>query len=71
MKSFLNILLLIYLSVNCVFAKDNSDTTIIRTHLTAITKTGKFRTYKNLDQLNKTAEYIENNWLFNNLRCYL
>lgn len=27
--------------------------------MTAITKTGKFRTYKNIDQLNKTADYIK------------
>lgn len=41
------------------FATTVSDTTIIKSHLTAITKTGKFRTYKNIDQLNKTAEYIK------------
>ncbi|HEX6428689.1 MAG TPA: M28 family peptidase [Niastella sp.] len=27
--------------------------------MTAITKTGQFRTYKNIDQLNKTADYIK------------
>ncbi len=41
------------------FATTISDTTIIKSHLTAITKTGKFRTYKNIDQLNSTAEYIK------------
>jgi Zn-dependent M28 family amino/carboxypeptidase len=41
------------------FATTVSDTTIIKSHLTAITKTGEFRTYKNIDQLNKTAEYIK------------
>lgn len=41
------------------FATTISDTTIIKSHLTAITKTGKFRTYKNIDQLNKTADYIK------------
>lgn len=41
------------------FAMTISDTTIIKSHLTAITKTGKFRTYKNIDQLNKTADYIK------------
>jgi Zn-dependent M28 family amino/carboxypeptidase len=40
-------------------ASPNSDTTQIRTHLTAITKTGQFRTYRNLDQLNQTADYIK------------
>jgi hypothetical protein len=41
------------------FATTISDTTIIKTHLTVITKTGQFRTYKNIDQLNKTADYIK------------
>jgi Zn-dependent M28 family amino/carboxypeptidase len=41
------------------FATTISDTTIIKSHLTAITKTGRFRTYKNIDQLNKTADYIK------------
>lgn len=41
------------------FARTISDTTIIKSHLTAITKTEKFRTYKNIDQLNKTADYIK------------
>jgi Zn-dependent M28 family amino/carboxypeptidase len=36
-----------------------SDTAIIKSHLTAITKTGKFRTYNNIDELNKTADYIK------------
>jgi Zn-dependent M28 family amino/carboxypeptidase len=41
------------------FATTISDTTVIKSHLTAITKTGEYRTYKNIDQLNKTAEYIK------------
>jgi hypothetical protein len=41
------------------FATTIADTTIIKSHLTSITKTGEFRTYKNIDQLNKTAEYIK------------
>jgi hypothetical protein len=41
------------------FANTGSDTTMIKTHLAAITKTGQFRTYKNIDQLNKTADYIK------------
>jgi hypothetical protein len=36
-----------------------SDTVIIKKHLTAITKTVKFRTHTNIDQLNKTADYIK------------
>lgn len=51
--------LLFLLATGHCFATNNSDTTIIKTHLTAITKTGEFRTYKNIDQLNKTADYIK------------
>jgi Zn-dependent M28 family amino/carboxypeptidase len=35
-----------------------SDTAIIRTHLVVITKTDTPRTYQNIGQLNKTADYI-------------
>jgi hypothetical protein len=51
-------LFLLLLTSYC-FAATISDTTIIKSHLTAITKTGKYRTYKNIDQLNKTANYIK------------
>jgi len=37
-----------------------TDTALIKSHLTTLTKTPKFRTEKNLDQLNKTADYIKN-----------
>lgn len=37
----------------------NSDTTIIRSHLIALTKTERSRTYYNVQQLNQTAAYIE------------
>lgn len=54
------ILLSILLSVTAIcFAADSSDTAIIKSHLTAITKTGSSRTYKNIDQLNATADYIK------------
>ncbi|MES2616384.1 MAG: M28 family peptidase [Bacteroidota bacterium] len=43
-----------------VFANEVSDTSLIRKHLTAITKTKGYRTHNNLDQLNYTAEYILN-----------
>lgn len=51
-------LLLLLVTGNC-FATADSDTTIIKAHLTVITKTGQYRTYKNIDQLNKTADYIK------------
>lgn len=36
-----------------------SDTTIIKKHLTVITKTKGYRTHKDLTQLNQTADYIQ------------
>lgn len=36
-----------------------SDTTTIKSHLTVLTKTKGFRTYTNIDLLNKTADYIQ------------
>lgn len=48
-----------FLFVGHCFATNYSDTTIIKYHLTAITKSKKFRTYKNIEQLNETAEYIK------------
>lgn len=57
-KKNISTLLFLCISGYC-FATGISDTTIIKTHLTAITKTGKSRTYKSIDQLNKTAEYIQ------------
>lgn len=41
------------------YAEIVSDTAIIKTHLTAITKTDQFRTHQHIDQLNKTAKYIQ------------
>lgn len=51
-------LLMILCTGNC-FAISVADTTIIRSHLEAITKTDKFRNYQNVEQLNKTADYIK------------
>jgi len=39
-------------------AADKPDTTIIKVHLKALTKTPKYRTHQNIDQLNQTAGYI-------------
>lgn len=46
-------------AANYSFAINHSDTALIKSHLIAITKAGNFRTYKNIEQLNKTADYIE------------
>lgn len=60
MKLFANTLMLFFLvATNPCLATNIADTTIIKSHLTAITKTEKFRTHRNVDQLNKTADYIK------------
>ena len=41
-----------------VFPVAFSDTILIKSHLSAITKTPDFRTYENIQQLNQTADYI-------------
>jgi len=40
-------------------AQSLADTSVIRSHLIAITKTGGFRNYQNINQLNATADYIK------------
>ncbi|MDP1726342.1 MAG: M28 family peptidase [Bacteroidota bacterium] len=51
-------LLIIFITSYCN-AKTLADTTIIKSHLTALTKTEKHRTYNNIDQLNRTANFIK------------
>ena len=51
-------LFLLTITTYC-YPNGSSDTTLIKSHLTALTKTEKFRTYRNIDQLNRTAAYIE------------
>jgi hypothetical protein len=46
----------IYLS----FAEIKTDTTLIKSHLNALTKTNGYRQHKNIDLLNQTANYIYN-----------
>lgn len=46
-------------SISVCQASVSSDTTIIKAHLKALTKTKGFRTYNNLSQLNQTADYIQ------------
>ena len=41
------------------FGSPTSDTTIIKSHLTALTKSAQFRNYKNIEVLNKTADFIK------------
>ncbi|MCZ4244478.1 M28 family peptidase [Pedobacter punctiformis] len=51
-------LLLMIMSISFCHASNDSDTSIIKRHLTVLTKTQKYRNYHNIDQLNKTADYI-------------
>jgi hypothetical protein len=46
------------MSINIV-AGVKSDTALIRSHLTVLTKTAEARAYYNVGQLDKTAKYIE------------
>lgn len=50
--------LIFMLLCSSIMHANHSDTTTIRNHLTAITKTKKYRTYDNLEALNWTAQYI-------------
>lgn len=56
------LLIFIILSSICLpfFGNNNADTTKIKAHLTAITKTAKPRNHINVDQLNQIASYIFN-----------
>ena len=54
----ISIIFLLLFTGNC-FAINHSDTAWIKSHLTAITKTDKFRNHKNVDQLNQSADYIK------------
>lgn len=55
----LAIALLLLICCNNGKALSISDTTIIKNHLALITKTDGYRTYDNIDLLNKTANYIQ------------
>lgn len=54
--------ILFFLSLSFNLFGQQSDTLRIEKHLTAITKTKDYRHFKNVDQLNKTAAYIYNNF---------
>lgn len=58
-KRFYTSILLLLTSV-IFYGQNGADTSFIKAHLTAITKTNQPRNHKNLDQLNKTANYIFN-----------
>ena len=46
-----------------LFSQNLSDTNLIKSHLTNITKTSTFRTFNNIALLNKTADYIKTEFL--------
>ncbi|MCB0380799.1 MAG: M28 family peptidase, partial [Flavobacteriales bacterium] len=58
------ILLIIFSSVlnRSGFANNQVDTSQIKNHLIAITKTNGYRNYKNVELLNNTADYIFNHF---------
>lgn len=58
MKLVHPILNLFLIAANFCYANTSSDTSLIRSHLTALTKTQQFRNHENVDQLNQTADYI-------------
>lgn len=60
MRILLSILLLFILVFN--YSAQSSDTNLIVRHLTEITKTKGFRHFLNVDLLNKTADYISNDF---------
>jgi len=60
MKVFLKVIFIYILSTSCCLADNHSDTSLIKNHLTAITKTKGYRDYTNILLLNKTADYIHN-----------
>lgn len=43
----------------CCRARAQSDTALVRSYLTTLTKTNRFRTYSQTDQLNQVAAYIK------------
>lgn len=57
------LLVIALLQVLNVVAQNNADTNLIKQHLYKVAQTEKFRNYKNIDQLNKTADYIRSVFL--------
>jgi hypothetical protein len=60
MICLLRSLLFFLMFISCSSVSGNSDTTIIKTHLTTITRSNGFRTHDNINLLDKTADYIKN-----------
>lgn len=59
MHRFIFIIALLIFVVNGI-ASDHSDTILVKNHLRALTKTKGFRNFSNVELLNKTAQYIYN-----------
>lgn len=58
LKSSMKTLFLFPFLMFCLIASGQSDTNRIKQDMTALTKTPEYRNYKNLDQLDATADYI-------------
>ncbi|MHA4896497.1 M28 family peptidase [Pedobacter sp. PWIIR3] len=59
MGKYVNLIFFLLLSTFASSFANEADTNIIKNHLIEITKPVAFRNYQNIDQLNKTAKYIE------------
>lgn len=57
---FFNLLITLILYPTIGFTEKATDTTLIKNHLFAVTKTKNYRNYQNIDQLISTAAYIKN-----------
>lgn len=60
MKTQLILFIIFFFICLSFYGNNSADTIKIKAHLTAITKTQQPRNHKNIDQLNKTASYIFN-----------
>jgi Zn-dependent M28 family amino/carboxypeptidase len=56
-----NIYIILFL-INCIFANAQTDTIVIKQHLINITKSTVYRNYRNIEELNKIANYIFNDF---------
>ncbi|MDX5347512.1 MAG: M28 family peptidase [Hymenobacteraceae bacterium] len=58
MRTTLILLFLLFCSQSHSIASAQTDTTLLKDHLTALTKTDQYRNHQNVAQLNKSAAYI-------------
>lgn len=59
----MRVLVFILLSFSCFTCLGNTDTVVIKNHLTKLTKTPSYRNHQNIEQLNAIANYIKTDFL--------